>query len=247
MRVRRLLRLPSRPDLRPLRSLPLLMLCLLSAGCLDDSTLELGALDASALTAMTLSGQEDLAPTASPDPDSESMMDEENKMDASDATDDDVTRVTQAIRSEAAFDDNQEPSNLSSGSAGEGAATGDELSAATEVISDGIDPQASNDAGSAADIPVSFLRLQDEVGHKGALQVRLVEGVLSISTPGGARLHLPAQELRHGLKFVMSLGPDSLECAVYEDTVHIRSGSTALTLPLQSLAAQQSDHSVAAA
>jgi hypothetical protein len=198
---------------------------LLHANDLDDTTLQLGgAVNTSQLTALTLSAgaseSSELADSASSEL-ADEMMEEESHLEAKDASEADVSRVTDAMRSEASFDQVQDsPSGLS--------ALADGPSESAHGLHETNEPQP--------DLPLSFLRLQDQAAHKGAVQVRVLEDLLCVTTPLGIRLTLPLQDLQEGTKVVMDLGDETLECQIGHEGVQVRVGSLSLLIPTNHLA-----------
>jgi hypothetical protein len=204
----------------------------LEPGDLEDHTLELGSLDASALADITLNNV-DLGDLEGLDranhEAADQMMEEEDNLDTEEATDEDVSRVTQAMRSEAAFDKSCESGFESTG-------TANSLSmAANNPVSEAEDENIAPSDKSIDDIPVSFLRLQEQAEHQSALQVRIIEEILSIVTPNGIKLNLPLSNLDPNTRVVLSLGGIKLECSIVADSVHIRFGATSLSLPVSML------------
>lgn len=217
---------------------------LLDPADLDDGLMDLGSMDASELADLTMNPQaESDDAEALVETEQDVLMTDEISMETSDATEDDVSRVTQAMRSEAAIEQSMS-SALSSASAGaslaeinaldfdnpEAADAGPlDLAAAANV------EEALDDQPTASDIPQSFLELQEAAANRDALQVRLIEDIVIVRTPNGVMLNLPLQSLIAGLRIVLNLGQLPFETFLKDEKIIVRYGQMSLALPLESL------------
>ncbi len=232
---------------------------------LDDGLMDLGSMDASVLADLTMNPQTDNEPILAesieaPDQYDEGsplgngttqdeLMDDEISMGTSDATEDDVSRVTQAMRSEAAIEQSI-GNSATSASAGESLSDVNDLDIENQIPtqaeqfdlseSDSPDTQGSLDEQALVpDIPESFLELQDAAANGDALQVKLIEDIVSIKTPEGVMLNLPVQSLHAGLRIVLNLGQPPFEAYIRDEKVIIRYGQTSVALPLEAIASRK--------
>jgi hypothetical protein len=228
-----------------------------SASDLDDDTpLGLGNMDAQALTAMTLASRAEDGPEPPQDLISAAsdILAEEEGLEAQEATEDDVSRITLSMRSESelehaaegmeasAMDPNPAadlllPHALLTHAPEDFGAERPEGQAATASEAS----QADEETPASGDLAPSFLHLQERAAHAGALQVRIIEDVLSITTPEGLQLHLPTESLRGGLRVCLALGGDSLECWTRDEAIHLKLGPASVTIPMPRMAEPRAD------
>lgn len=231
-----------------------------SASDLDDHTLELGTMDASALTAMTFGSWNHAEPKHSHESKAAlDMLADEEGLEAQEATEDDVTRITLSMRSESELEHAAEDREASQGEANSKAdvllprallsnETDSSFEDPNDLSANTTDAGQDDDATLATgDIAPSFLQLQERATQAGALQIRTIEDVLSVSTPEGLQLHLPIASLREGLKICLALGGENLECWTGDEKIHLKLGPTCLTIPLPSSAGHGAPHDQLAA
>lgn len=176
-----------------------------------------------------------------------SLMDDESGLEEAQATEDDLARVTQAMRSEAALDQ--------ADNASEGALT--DLDSATKERSrpaDGaahssgeneFETETRDEETETPDLPRSFLLLQDQATDAGSLQVKLIEDTICIVTPENARLNIPFDSLRAGLRVIVNLGEFSFSAVTQEGNLAVKFGLAAISIPLSSIASSADEQSAA--
>jgi uncharacterized protein YjbI with pentapeptide repeats len=180
-----------------------------------------------------------------PPEDAASLMADEYELEESQATDDDVARVTQAMRSEAALEHSGDthPSALQDL---DSAAAESEVPELPEAHDDSSrDADEDNNPADLPDLPRSFLVLQDQAADAGALQVKLVEDTVCIVTPDNARLNIPIASLRSGLRVVINVGGFSFSSVIRDGQLAVRFGSAALSIPLSSISDATEEQSAA--
>ena len=220
---------------------------------LDDGLMDLGSMDASVLADLTMNPLADNEADQTGPVDAvgdgtsqEELLDDEISMGTADATEDDVSRVTQAMRSEAAIEQSI-GNSAASATAGESLSEVNDLDIENQapVQADPFDLSASDSPLSQGDheeqsilpdIPESFLALQEAAANNDALQVKLIEDIVSIRTPDAVMLNLPVQSLNAGLRIVLNLGQLPFETYIRDEKIIIRYGQTSVALPLEAIA-----------